>query len=123
MYDEYNNNMQLFLKRIKKNDSQKEERDAFVTQMISEFSDACYAVCPDGEVLANIIVDVCYTTNKNKSFAWEVAGEEIFNNVLKNNGYTLNIPVKDENGDIEFDGKRFTLLTTRVGGDLDVEFE
>ena len=123
LYDEYNNNMQLFLKGIKKNDSQKEEREAFVTQMIEEFSNACYTVCPDGEVLANIIVDVCYTTNKNKSFAWEVAGEEILNNVLKNNGYIINIPVKDDNGDIEFGGQKFSLLTTQIGGDLDVDFE
>ena len=123
LYDEYNDNMQLFLKGVKKNDSQKEERDAFVAQMIEEFSNACYAVCPDGEVLANIIVDVCYTTSKNKSFAWEVAGEEIVNNVLKNNGYTLNIPVKNEDGDIEFGGKRFSLLTMQIGGDADVDFE
>ena len=123
LYEEYNSNMQLFLKGIKKNDSQKEERDAFVAQMIEEFSSACYAVCPDGEVLANIIVDVCYTTSKNKSFAWEVAGEEIFNNVLKNNGYILNIPVKDDDGDIEFGGKRFSLLTMQFGGNLDVDFE
>jgi hypothetical protein len=123
LYDEYNDNMQLFLKGVKKNDSQKEERDAFVAQMIEEFSNACYAVCPDGEVLANIIIDVCYTTSKNKSFAWEVAGEEIFNNVLKNNGYLLNVPVKDNNGDIEFGGKRFSLLTMQIGGDLDVDFE
>ena len=123
LYEEYNSNMQLFLKGVKKNDSQKEERDAFISQMIEEFSNACYAVCPDGEVLANVIVDVCYTTSKNKSFAWEVAGEEIFNNVLKNNGYILNIPVKDDDGDIEFGGGRFSLLTTQIGGDIDVDFE
>jgi len=66
---------------------------------------------------------VCYTTNKNKSFAWEVAGEEIFNNVLKNNGYVLNIPIKDDNGDIEFGGQRFALQTKQIGGGLDVDFE
>jgi hypothetical protein len=123
LYDEYNDSMQLFLKGVKKNDSQKEERDAFVVQMIEEFSNACYSVCPDGEVLANIIVDVCYTTSKNKSFAWEVAGEEIFNNVLKNNGYVLNVPVKDENGEIEFSGKRFSLLEMQIGGGSDVDSE
>ena len=123
LYDEYNDNMQLFLKGAKKNDTQKEERDAFVAQMIEEFSNSCYAICPDSEVLANIIVDVCYTTNKNKSFAWEVAGEEIFYNVLKNNGYMLNIPIKDDDGDIEFGGQRFSLFTTQIGGDIDVDFE
>ena len=123
LHEEYNDNMQLFLKGVKKNDSQKEERDAFVDQMIAEFTNACYTVCPDGEILANIIVDLCYTTNKNKSFAWDIVGEEIFKNVLKNSGYVINIPVKDENGDIEFGGQRFSLYTTQIGGELDVDFE
>lgn len=123
LYNEYNDAMQLFLKGIKKNDAQKEERDAFVAQLIDEFSNACYMVCPNSEVLANIIIDVCYSTSKNKSFAWEVAGEEIFNNVLKNSGYILNIPVRDDNGDIDFGGQKFSLLTTQIGGELDVDFE
>ena len=123
LHEEYNDNMQLFLKGVKKNDSQKEERDAFISQMIEEFTNACYTVCPDGEILANIIVDLCYTTSKNKSFAWDIAGEEIFKNVLKNNGNVMNIPIKDENGNIEFGGQRFSLYTTQIGGDLDVDFE
>lgn len=123
LYEEYNNNMQLFLKGIKKNESMKEERDAFVLQLTDEFSKACSTVCPNDEVLANILVDVCYTSNKNKSFAWDIAGEQIFCNVLKNNGYVIQYPVKDENGDIEFCGNRFSLYTQQIGGDYDVDFE
>jgi hypothetical protein len=123
LYDEYNKNMQLFLKGIKKNDSSKEERDVFVSQLIERFSNACSVVCPNVEVLANILVDVCYTSNKNKSFVWDIAGEQIFNNILKNNNYTITYPIKDNNGDIEFCGNKFSLYTQRIGGDLDVDFE
>ena len=123
LYIEYNKNMQLFLKGIKKNDSIKDERDAFIAQLVEEFKNACSMVCLDDEVLANILIDVCYTSNKNKSFAWDVAGEQIFNNVLKNNGYTIRYPMKDDDGDIEFCGKRFSLHTQQIGGDLDVDFE
>ena len=123
LYDEYNKNMQLFLKGIKKNDSSKEERDAFVSHLTEEFSNACSATCPDIEILTNILVDVCYTSNKNKSFAWDIAGEHIFNNILKNNGYIIQYPIKDENGDIEFCGDKFSLYTQRIGGDLDVDSE
>jgi hypothetical protein len=123
LYDEYNKSMQLFLKGIKRNDSSKEERDAFVSRLIDEFTYMCSVECPNTEVLANILVDVCYTSNKNKSFAWEVAGEQIFNNVLKNNGYIIQYPIKDESGDIEFNGKRFSLYSQQIGGDLDVDFE
>jgi hypothetical protein len=123
LYDEYNKNMQLFLKGVKKNDSSKEERDAFVAQFTEEFANACSSVCPSDEILANILIDVCYTSNKNKSFAWDIAGEQIFQNVLKNNNYTISYPIKDENGDIEFGGNRFALYTQQIGGDLNVDSE
>ena len=115
--------MQLFLKGVKKNDSSKEERDVFVSQLTEEFSNACSVACPNTEALTNILIDICYTSNKNKSFAWAIAGEQIFNNVLKNNGNTITYPIKDENGDIEFCGKKFSLFTQQIGGDLDVDFE
>ena len=123
LYDEYNKSMQLFLKGVKKNDSLKEERDAIVTQMVNEFSIACSLVCPNTEVLTNILIDVCYTSNKNKSFAWEIAGEQIFNNVLKNSNNIISYPIKDENGDIDFCGNKFSIHTQQIGGDLNVDFE
>jgi hypothetical protein len=123
LYDEYNKNIQLFLKGAKKNDSLKEERDMFMRQLTSEFSNACACVCPNQEVLSNILVDVCYTSNKNKSFAWDIAGEQIFMNVLKNSGGVINYPTKDACGDIEFCGKRFAIHTQQIGGDFDVDFE
>lgn len=123
LYDEHNKNMQLFLKGVKKNDSSKEERDIFVSQLTEQFSDACSVVCPNIEVLANILVDICYTSNKNKSFAWDIVGEQIFNNVLKRNGGIIRYPIKDSDGDIEFCGNKFSLYTHKIGGDLDVDFE
>ena len=123
LYDEYNKNMQLFLKKINKNDSLKEERDAFVSQITENFSNACCSVCPNTEVLTNILIDICYATNKNKTFAWSIAGEQIFANVLKNNGNVITYPVKDENGDIEFCGNKFALHVQQIGGDVNVDFE
>lgn len=117
LYDEYNKNMQLFLKKANKNDSLKDERDMFVSQLNEEFSNLCYSVCPDLSVLTNILIDVCYTSSKNKTFAWEIAGEQIFKNILKNNGYSITYPIKDDNGDIEFCGKKFSLYTQKIGGE------
>ena len=123
LYDEYNKNMQLFLKGSKKNDSTKEEREAFTLQLKDSFTDACYMVCPNTDTLTNILVDICYTSNKSKSFAWDIAGENIFNNVLRNNNNTIQYPVKDKHGDIEFCGNRFSLFTQKIGGDIIVDFE
>jgi len=123
LYDEYNKGMQLFLKKQKQNDFGDDEVGFDIVHLKDIFADECSKICPNSEVLANIVVDLCYTSNKNKTFAWDVAGEQIFNNVLKNNGYIMQYPVKDENGDIEFDGKTFSLYIQQIGGDVDVDFE
>ena len=123
LYDEYNKNMQLFLKQKKQNELGDDEVGFDITHLKDIFVDECTQVCPSVEVLANIVVDLCYTSSKNKTFAWDVAGEQIFKNVLKNNEYIIQYPVKDENGDIEFNGNRFSLYTQQIGGELDVDFE
>lgn len=122
LYDEYNKNMQLFLKGIKKNESLKEERDLFTSQLISEFSCKCSAVCPNIEVLANILVDLCYSSDKNKTFAWDIAGEQIYKNVLSKNNNIISFPVKDNDGDFEFAGERFVVKQMVIGGGHD-DFE
>jgi hypothetical protein len=122
LYDEYNKNMQLFLKKRQRNDSFKEERNDFIIMLTNAFSDACFMVCPNAEILANIMIDVCYTSNTNKTFVWSIVGEQIFQNVLKNSGYIIQYPIKDGNGDIEFCGKKFSLHTQRIGGDVDVDY-
>ena len=123
LYDEYNKNMQLFLKQKNKNELGDDEAGYDVVRLKDVFAQECSRVCPSEEVLANIVVDLCYTSNKNKTFAWDVAGEQIFNNVVKNNNYIITYPVKDENGDIEFCGNKFSLHTQQIGGDLDVNLE
>lgn len=123
LYGEYNKNMQFFLKQKHKNELGDDEIGFDVTRFKNEFINLCSAACPNEEVLANIVVDLCYTTSKNKTFAWDVAGDQIFRNVLKNNGGVIAYPVKDDNGDIEFCGKRFALHTQQIGGDINDDFE
>lgn len=123
LYDEYNKNMQLFLKKQEQNELGDDEVGFDIVSLKDVFIDECNKVCPNQDILANIVVDLCYTSNKNKTFAWDVAGEQIFNNVLKNSGYTIQYPIKDDNGDIEFCGKRFSLHVQQIGGDLYADFE
>ena len=123
VYDEYNKNMQIFLKGVRKNDSDKTERDVIVSQLKNEFANICYSICPNSQVLTNIVIDICYTSNKNKSFAWDMCGKDIFNNILQNNGGSIQFPIKDDNGDIEFCGNMFSLFTKRMDADDNDDFE
>jgi len=123
LYDEYNSGMQLFLKNKHQNELGDDDIGFDVIHLKEIFVAECAKACPNDEVLSNIVVDLCYTSNKNKTFAWDVAGEQIFYNVLKNSGNIIQYPVKDENGNIEFNGNRFSLYTQKIGGDVNVDFE
>ena len=99
------------------------ERDAFILQVTDELSRECMDSCSSMEVLANILIDICYNSNKSKTFAWDIAGEQIFQNVVKNNNNMICYPIKDDNGDIDFCGNKFSLHMQKIGGDSDVNLE
>ena len=111
------------LKRQKKNEECDENVGLAVDQLKQTFMEECYKVCPNLEVLSNIVVDICYNSNKNKTFAWDVAGEQLFKNVLNKNNNTIKFPVKDENGDFEFAGERFSIQEKVIGGENNDDFE
>lgn len=123
LYEEYNMNMQIILKRQRKNEEADENIGLIVDQLKQMFQEECIKVCPNEAVLSNIVVDLCYTSSKNKTFAWDIVGEQIYKNVLVNSGNIIRFPVKDINGDIEFSGDRFSMVEKAIGGDADDSIE
>ena len=123
LYDEYNKDIQLILRKQKKNEESDENVGLAVDQLKQTFLEECNKICPNSEILSNIVVDLCYSSSKNKTFAWDVAGEQLFKNVLKKNNNTIRFPVKDENGDFEFCGERFSLQEKIIGGESNDDFE
>ena len=116
LYSDYTKLMHLFSNNRKQNDSKKEERTAFMDQIVTSFKKACYSVCSDNYVLANILVDVCYKSENSKAFAWEIAGGYIYKNILYNCGGIINYPTEDKNGDILFMGNRYSLKAKEIEG-------
>ena len=123
LYDEYNTSVQLILRRQKKNEECDENTGLVMDQLKQVFLEECNKVCPNSEVLSNIVIDLCYSSSKNKTFAWDIAGEQIFQNVLKKNNKTISFPEKDENGDFEFAGERFSIRVMTIGGENNDDFE
>lgn len=95
------------LSKLKKMDAdeQRMHREIFK----EEFKSLAYGLCNDAEELCNIVVDICYKSNKSKQFVWDICGDVIIRNLLKNNNYQVAYPVLDENGDIKFGGENFSM--------------
>ena len=82
---------------------------SFKESMASEFREQCLKVCTDEEVLCNIVVDLCYTSNKSKQFAWDLFGNIMINNLLRHRNYKLSFPLQSEDGDFTYKGLTFKM--------------
>ena len=94
------------------------ERDEAISRMQimgDEFRSACDYACSNAQTVCDILLDICYQRSNTKSFAWNMCGQEIVNNLLRNNGNLICFPVMDSDGDVSFGGKRFLFQKKEIG--------
>jgi len=75
-----------------------------------KYRNKCRAVCPNGAMLANIIVMLCYEKypSRTKGFLWNMAGDDVVNNIKQ---VPVFLPTRDEaHGIFEYLGKRYQLI-------------
>lgn len=107
-----------FAKTQRVDEEDKAEQRAMLMQ---SFSEECDRVCSDRRTLCDIILDLCYKKEGTKQFAWDIVAEEMINNLLRHNGYKINYPVRDSEGDVYYGGERFTFRTKQIGGEEDTD--
>lgn len=79
-------------------------------QFVEEFKKQCEIICPNEKELCDIVLDICYLTDKSKQFAWDICGEVIIENLLEKNNYVIHFPVKsDDVKEFEYCGEYFKM--------------
>lgn len=115
LHDEYNQRLRshvIFAQNERSNDS---DLRSEIFMMNDEFKKECSIVCPNREILCNIILDICYTRSSTKRFAWNMCGTDIIHNLLSVNDNTISFPSLDKDGDIEYCCNRFSIKSKKVG--------
>ena len=114
LYDDYNRrlvNYSVFADYERVDDC---DSKATLLAMNEEFKKECSKICPNRFALCNLILDICYTRSSTKRFAWGMCAHEIIHNLLAANSGVISAPVADDNGDIEFGGRRFSVISKEV---------
>ncbi|MBR2032952.1 MAG: hypothetical protein IKA04_12215, partial [Alistipes sp.] len=109
LYEQYTKRLQEYMQFSKRERIDEDESATKRSLMVRDFRVECERACSNSAQLCDIILDLCYRRSGSKQFCWDICSEEIIENLLKNNDNTIYFPVQDEDGDIEFCGKRFTL--------------
>ena len=102
----------------KKNRNNLEDGNSF-QKYCNDLKDSLFLISFDDNELANLAVYVCYVIYKNKpkDFAWDICGEGIIRNLIKNQQVAkLKIPMFDKEGDIKYLGKNYKVKEIEING-------
>lgn len=114
LYTEYNKRVQNYIVYSGIDRVDEAEQEVTLNQMSEEFRRECELICTNEETLCDIVLDLCYLRDSSKSFAWSMCGETIIHNLLKKNGNTVEFPILDDSGEIEYHGNNFSVASVRV---------
>lgn len=113
LYKEYMNELKEYQITAKAQRITNDEKMMGKYQLRYFFSKKCYIICPNSEMLCDVILDICYSeknTNNSKQFAWDMCGDQIIQNMLKKHDYEISYPVPDINGNIVFCGDKYSMV-------------
>lgn len=89
---------------------------------IAYFQSECYRECTSEDELCNIVLDMCYRTEKSKQFAWDICAPIMLGNLLdRANGiyYYPELVNGDDAYDFMYGGRPFCMRKMQVEGVTD----
>lgn len=118
LYAEYLHETQQYMKFLRKDgymaeDELPQTKDDFVRR----FKMQADIICPNAKELCDIVLDLCYRKEGSKQFAWDVAGEQIVENLLDSADGLISYPkhIEELCGDaFTYGGENYMIMTTQV---------
>lgn len=114
IYQDYKRRIKLHKQDTYKNKTNSSSDFIEYSEIIEQYKGRCLKVCPNEEELCDIILDLCYTTEGSKQFAWDMCGNVILNNLLKNNNYIIHYPKVVDSGEFSYCGRQFNMAKKKV---------
>ena len=111
IYNEYNHRLQAYKVFADYEKLDKNETSVELSVLNEQFRKECARICPDEKMLCNIILDICYSKNSTKKFAWSMCSKEIIDNLLMNNNNKISFPTLNPDGDVTYGGERYSIET------------
>lgn len=119
LYDDYCAQVKTFQRQAKSERQNAEDTAAHRAALLTYFRQQSALLCPDPLMLADILIDLCYTTTNSKQFVWDICGDTIIENLLAKNHGRIKYPEQADGGDIHYLGKTFILREKYIGLSID----
>lgn len=77
--------------------------------------------CSNDDVLCDILLDLCKKNASSIAIVWELFHDTLIKRLLEHHNGMVHSLVQDENGDIEYDGKRFKDVLVNMNSKEDAD--
>lgn len=103
----------------KKFTSNEDIDDSAADKMIklnSDLEESCFSICPNEQVLCEILIDICYRDGLDVNIVWNLCGDVIVDRIAKKSGM-YSYPEQNINGDFSYGGIKFSMTNVIIGGE------
>lgn len=114
LYDEYNKKLHNYVVFSYYQRIDDDESASSVTSMREEFLRECETICQNATTLCDILLDICYCRSSTKKFVWEICADTIISNLLAKNNFEISAPVKCDDGEVEYCGSKYKVITKKL---------
>ena len=105
----------------KKKFVEREDEEESITDQILklnvELEENCFSICPNEQVLCEILLDICYRDGSDVGIVWNLCGDVIVDKLVGKSGAYV-YPELDPSGEFGYGGLKFTMKNVAVGGEV-----
>ena len=115
--DEYKNKKRdINKKRFSDFDEGEDDAADQLIRLNNELEESCYSICPNEQVLCEMLVDICYRDGFDTAIVWNLCGNVLVDKIVSNSGM-FSYPAIDIDGDFLCCGARFSMKNVVAGGE------
>ena len=115
LFNDYKSRIQDYIQSVRDERLDEDESVARRSMLAQWYRRECVSICSNAQQMCDILLDICYRREGSKQFVWDIASQEIIDNLLRKNNHTIKFPKLDDNGNIRFGGKKFSICEIRLG--------
>ena len=89
-----------------------------IIKLNADLEESCFSICPNEQVLCEILLDICYRDGIDVNIVWNLCGDIIVNKLVSRS-QKYSYPERDINGEFCYGGFKFSMKDVAAGGESD----
>ena len=89
-----------------------------IMKLNADLEENCFSICPNEQILCEILLDICYRDGMDVSIVWNICGDVIVDKLIQKSG-KYSYPEQSDKGEFNYGGTQFIMRSIAVGGEAD----